>query len=471
MALPSAAERRRSAERGSGRPGPRGTAGPPRRRATPRTGLPSWPVAGLLAGFPVWWLLGLGELVWPLAAVVMLAYLGSHRHVRVPRGFGVYLLLLVWIVASGTQVDTAGRMVGFVYRLTLYVAAAVLFVYVYNARRHLGQRYLLGLFTVFFAWVVLGGYLGLAFPTATIRTPLAMVLPDGVLSNELAHQMAVRRLTQYNPDAWNVIDPRPSAPFLYTNNWGNAYSLLVPLVGLYLREVRGTRRFWPVAALLPVSLVPAFLTLNRGMFVGLGFVLVLVAARFALGGRVRALGGIVALAVMAAVVVQLLPVTDRLENRLESSGTNESRLTVYTETIRQTLGSPLLGFGAPRPAEGVSIEVPALGTQGQVWMVLFSHGFVGLALFLGWLVWLVARSWRRRDVEGVVMSAVLAAVLVEAFFYGLLGPGLGIAMLVGGLALRPPERHPDLTSPHGAAPPVPDPDARRAPSIFLRSPR
>lgn len=462
VALPSAAQRRRAAERTGG------TRPSAARTRTPRTGLPSWPVGALLAGFPAWWLLGLGELVWPLAALVMLAYLGSHRHVRVPRGFGVYLLLLVWIIASGTQVDTTGRMIGFAYRFTLYAAAAVLFVYVFNARRNLGQRYLLGLFTVFFVWVVLGGYLGLAFPTATIRTPLAMVLPDGVLGNELVHQMAVRRLTQYNPDAWNVIDPRPSAPFLYTNNWGNAYSLLVPLVGLYLREIRGTRRFWLVAALLPVSLVPAFLTLNRGMFVGLGFVLVLVAARFALAGRVRALGGIVALAVMAAVVVQLLPVTDRLENRLESSGTNESRLTVYTETVRQTLGSPLLGFGAPRPAEGVSIEVPALGTQGQVWMVLFSHGFVGLALFLGWLVWLVARSWRRRDVDGVVMNAVLAAVLVEAFFYGLLGPGLGIAMLVGGLVLRPREGPVPSPSP-GGAPRATDRLVRRVPPTFPRS--
>ena len=402
----------------------------------------------LLVGFPLWWLLGLGELVWPLAALVMVAYLAGSRHVRVPRGFGIYLLLMVWIIASGSQIDTTGRMVGFAYRLALYVAAGVLFVYVFNARRNLGHRYLLGVFTVFFLWVVIGGYLGLAFPTVTIRTPLALVLPDGVLQNELVQQMAVRRLTQYNPDAWNVIDPRPSAPFLYTNNWGNAYSLLLPLAVLYLREVRGTRRFWWIAAALPLSLVPAFLTLNRGMFLGLGFILLYAAVRFALYGRVRALGGIAGLAVMALVAVQFLPVMDRLESRLDSSGTNESRLTVYTETIRQTLGSPLLGFGAPRPAEGVSIEVPALGTQGQVWMVLFSHGFVGIALFLGWLLWLVVRTLRRRDVDGVVLNAVLAAVVVEAFFYGLLGPGLGITMIVAGLALRPyPEAPPDRAGP------------------------
>jgi O-antigen ligase len=382
-------------------------------------------------------LLGLGEFAWPLAAGVMIVYLVADRSVRVPRGFGVWLVFLLWTVASMSQVDTLGRMVGAGYRVTMYISAIVLFVYVYNAGRTLTDRRLLGLLTVFFAWIVVGGYLGLAFPTATLRTPLASLLPEGLLSNELVQQMAVRRLTQYNPDAWNVIDPRPSAPFLYANNWGNAYSLLVPAAVLYARRVRGTARFVWVGLLLIASVVPAFLTLNRGMFLGLGLIGLLVALRFAGMGHGRALLGLLAMAVGALVALQALPVMDRLENRLATSGTNESRTAVYSETVRETATSPLLGYGAPRPATNVSIDVPPLGTQGQFWMVVFSHGFVGAFLFACGFAWLVAVTIRRRDVEGVVFNAVLVATAVESLYYGLLGVGLGVSFVVAAMATRP----------------------------------
>lgn len=399
--------------------------------------LPRWPVAWLLAAYPLWWLLGLGEFVWPLAAAIMAALLTTTRRVVVPRGFGIWFLFILWVVASASQVDASDRMAGFLYRLALYASAVVIYIYIYNARRHLQLTYVLGLLVVFFAWVVAGGYLGLAVPTLTVRTPLALVLPEGLLRNELVQQMAVRRVTQYNPAAWSVIDPRPSAPFLYTNNWGNVYSLLVPLVMLYMSRVRGSKNFWLLAVLLPASLVPAFLTLNRGMFVGLSAIALYVAIRFLRHGRTQAIRAVLLLTVVGVVVLQALPVGERLDNRLERSGTNESRLTVYQETIARAATSPLLGFGTPRPAENVSIEIPSLGTQGQVWMVLFSHGFVGAALFLGGLLWFVAATSRRVDVAGIVLNGVLAGVVLESFFYGLLGPGLGVTMIVAGLAMRP----------------------------------
>jgi hypothetical protein len=401
--------------------------------------LPSWPMTWLLAGFPLWWALGLGEFAWLLAAFAMVLQLAGRHRTRVPRGFGIWVFFLLWVIASVSQVDTLGRMVGAVYRVGMYASALVIFVYVWNAREQITRRYLLGVLTVFFGWTVAGGYLGLMFPAATIRTPLAYVLPGALLSNDLVQQMAVRRLTQYNPNAWTVIDPRPSAPFLYTNNWGNAYSLLVPMAVLYIREVRGTLRAWGVGLLLAVSVVPAFLTLNRGMFIGLAIIGVYVAVRFALMGHVRALAGLGLLAAAGVLALRLLPVMDRLDARLATSGTNDSRLTVYSETIRRTLDSPFLGLGAPRPAPNTGIEVPALGTQGQVWMVLFSHGFVGIALFMAGMLWLVVRTARRRDVPGVVIHATLVGLTVETFYYGVLGAGLGIAMAIGALAMRPHE--------------------------------
>lgn len=403
-----------------------------------RRALPRWPLTILLAAFPLWWVMGLGTLIWPLLSVVMVHYLVRRGDIRVPRGFGIWLLFLLWVVLSVVGLDSATRLIGFTYRLAMYGACTIIFIYVYNLSAKKLTDYILGVITLFFAAVVAGGYLGLALPTLTIKTPLSYVLPGFLLSNDLVREIAIVGTTQFNPDAWAYRDPRPSAPFLYTNNWGNAYSILLPLVASYLIRCRGTRRFWPVLLLIIASFPPAFLTLNRGMFLGLGIAALVMAWRYLRIGDPRGLFAVILGSVVAVGAFIVLPISERLDTRLESSGTNESRLTVYTETIMRTAQSPFLGFGAPRPAEAVG--VPHAGTQGQVWMVLFSHGYVALFLFLLWFVFLVTRTRTRGDLPGITCHAVLVVTLVEVFYYGILVHGLALVMIVAGLALHPSER-------------------------------
>lgn len=80
--------------------------------------------------------------------------------------------------------------------------------------------------------------------------------------------------------------------------------------------------------------------------------------------------------------------------------------------------------------------LPPAGTHGQVWMVLFSHGFVGLALFLGVLLWMTRKTLSWSGMEGAVATGILVAGIVESFYYGTLGAGLFITMVIGALAFR-----------------------------------
>lgn len=414
--------------------------------------LPRWPLTVLLVPFLGWWLLGLGTLVWPLASVVMAILLWRRGGVRVPKGFGIWLFFLFWVLVSASQIDSFGRLIGAGYRLALYLACTVIFVYVYNMAREGLTRFILGVTTAFFANVVLGGYLGLLFPSLTITTPLSLVMPGFLLANDLVREIVFVGTTQYIENPWADRDPRPSAPFLYTNNWGNAYSLLLPLACVYFLKIRHTWRAVPVALLILLSVVPAFLTLNRGMFLGLAIAGLVVALRYLLMGDVRGILAVSGAGLVALLAVFLLPVTERLDARLDSSGTNDARLTVYAETLARTATSPLLGFGAPRPAEAVG--VPAAGTQGQVWMVLFSHGYVGLIFFLLWLVVLVVKTLPRTDPTGVVINAVLIVTFVEVFYYGILVQGLAVAMLVAALGLRAVD--PEAPSAGSGSPPTPE---------------
>lgn len=410
--------------------------GAPARTAAPD--LPRWPFTALFAGLPAWWLVGVVDVMWILIALPMALLLARSRDVRVPRGFGVYMLFLAWSAASVVMLAMGGSAVVFGYRLALYLSGGVLFVYLFNARARLGARYVAGCLTTWWAYTVAGGYLGLAFPNGRIRTPMSYVLPQSLRANDLVDHMVVRRLTEFNPSSYLHVAPRPSAPFLYTNNWGNAYSLLLPIVVAYLYLVRRERRAPWLLALLLLSLVPAFLTLNRGMLIGVALAAVCAVIRSLLLGRWRAVGGLAALALVAVVVYLQLPVTQRLDVRLDSqaaqSTSTDTRSSLYTQTLHLVPGSPVFGYGVPQASDDP--DQPPVGTQGQVWMILVSHGPVAALCFVGWFLGAFVRTWRRRDPIGLACNIALLVGTVELFYYGVLPSGLPVMMVAAALGLR-----------------------------------
>lgn len=399
--------------------------------------LPAWPLVVGFAGFPAWWLLGVVDVVWLLFGAIMVLYLVRARGVAAPPGIGLWLLFLVLVLCSAINLSSAGELLGFTYRFLQYAAAGVIAVYVFNARARLTPRLLVGSLIALWLATVLGGYLGVLWPTGVHHSPLSYVLPQVLLDNELVDQMVVRRFAQYNPEGFFELPPRPSAPYLYTNNWGNAFSLLFPFVLAGMALLRGTRRRGWLMLALPLSFVPAFLTLNRGMFIGLALAGLYGAIRLALAGRVRALVGIGVVGVVAAALFVALPVGDRLVERLEGSDTTEDRASLYVQSIEAVSESPIFGYGAPQ--DPANPNAPPVGTQGQFWLVLVSHGPLALLCFVGWMLLAWLRSLRRRAPVPLAANVVLLVAMVELLYYGMVPYGLPIVAVAVGSALRPDE--------------------------------
>lgn len=376
-------------------------------------------------------------MIWPIVAVIMAFLLWKHRGstLSAPRGFGLWIGFLVALLLSALALDTFGRFVGYGYRASLYLAATVIFLYVYNARSELTPRYVAGVLTSFWAVMTVGGIAGLVAPLFSVRTPLAYLLPNALLSNELVQEMVFRRVTQYNPDAWAPLFPRPSAPFLYTNGWGFAFAMLLPVVLAYLTMIRGTARFWWVALGIPVSLVPAVLSLNRGMFIGLGVAFAFVLLRLVLAGRIRAVVQLAAVAVIGLVVALQTPLEERLTVRLDTSATTDDRATLYLETLQRTLSSPIIGYGAPRPS--VVEGLPSVGTQGHVWMLMFSHGLPALALFVAFFVVVLLRARPGRGPVHLAATAGLLAGLTLCAVYTIANTCLILMMVTAAIIIRP----------------------------------
>ncbi|TQK71266.1 O-antigen ligase family protein [Nocardioides sp. SLBN-35] len=402
--------------------------------------LPTWPIGVMFAGLPLWWASGLLDVV-TIPFALLMAWLLTRAHgVRVPRGFGWWLLYCAWALASVVMLDRAVGVVLFGYRWLLCVAAGVIFAYVFNARATLTSRYLSGTLTLWFLYVALGGCLGLLAPTGSLRTPLHHLLPAAARGNELVGQMTIRPFAQYNPGGFLEVSPRPTAPFLYTNNWGSVYSLLAPFVVVYLLHTWRTRRGAAVAVLLVASTIPAFLTLNRGMFVSLGIAVAYLVGRAVLARNLRIVAVVALAATLGVVLFNLLPISERLGMRLneDAQGTsNTTRISLYEQSLSAVASSPLLGHATPIPPAN-PLE-PSVGTQGQLWMLLVSHGPVAAFAWITFFLAMYARGRRRGDPIGVAACTTLLVGTVQLLFYGMLPYGLPLLMIAAAVAARGPE--------------------------------
>lgn len=398
--------------------------------------LPRWPLVALFAPFALWWVLGLIDLILIPLAAVMILYLLVVPGTKVPRGFGLWMLFLLWAGCSIIELSSFDQTIGFGYRYAMYLSATVLFIYVYNARAHLSARYTLGVLTIVWLTVVVGGYLGLLMPYTAVHTPMTHLVSQQWLNNDLINHMFIRRFSQANGAAFGLA-PRPSAPFRYTNNWGNAYSVLLPLVVTYALMTTRIRRRLILGVALPVSAVPALLTLNRGMLLGIGLVVVYTSIRLAMMRRYGAvlLTGLAAF--IGLLVFLVLPVQERNQQRLENenlSSTN-TRESLYSQAFATVPSSPFFGHGSP--VEGSNPNAPPVGTHGQIWIFLVSHGPIATTAAMGWFALVCWQTRKRRDVAGLGSHVATVVATIELTYYGAVPYGLPVLMVAAALALRP----------------------------------
>ncbi|MFC7547014.1 O-antigen ligase family protein [Plantactinospora sp. GCM10030261] len=383
---------------------------------------------------PLWWALGAFYLVWPLFGALLLAYLIRRGRVVLPSGTPWWLVFLALAVLSASQLGRSSAGLSLALRLAFHITALVVAVYVYTAARELTPwRRILRPLCLFWLALVLLGWVGVVLPQLSLTTPTESLLPAGITQAPFINDMVHLHASEYSPRALNPTY-RPSAPYPYTNNWGSTYALLVPCVLGYLLSVRTGPLRLVLMVSLPLSLPPAFLTLNRGMFLSLGAGLLVLAGRAIRRGQVRVVGTVLAVAVLGWLATLLIPVGELIEQRTSTSDTTVDRASLYREVLRSIVDSPLLGYGAPVTVDTTSANAP-VGTQGQFWLVMFSHGIPALCCFVAWFVVVAARLARARSAAGQWLAVVPVIGLVQLPFYGLNFHNLSAAFFAVGLAL------------------------------------
>jgi capsular polysaccharide biosynthesis protein len=446
----------------------------PRGRGTLR---PGWPLTAALVGYPLWWLLGVAEIV-PLAAAVLMARELLHtQRVRVRRGFGVWLMFLAWVLAGALllQVDAPGAVPGgsptryltYTFRFGWYAAATITLMYVYNMRDRLPTQRITRAAGWLFVTVVAGGVLGTLAPHVELRSAIELALPHRISNVQFVHDMIHPVLAQVYTAA-GAENPRASAPFAYTNDWGLNFACLLPffLVG-WLGRDGGWRRRAGVIVLL-VAIYPVVQSANRGLWLALVVCGVLVATRAALSGQLRLLGLLTAGALIGAVILAGTPIGTTIQTRLENGYSDQTRTTLGEETVNSVLGvSAVLGLGTTRNVQGAFYSIaggdsascslcapPALGTQGHLWLLIYSTGLGGLLFYLGFVLLQFVRHLRIHAPPVTLGLSVIAVHLTSMFVYDTIGIALVLIFLAIGLMWREAEAAPSRGRPAPAEPTV-----------------
>lgn len=425
----------------------------------PRALRPGWPLAALLCLYPLWWLLGIGEFAFVIFAIPMATHLLRHRPVRIPPGFGIWLLFLAWNVLclvmlpfgapNTTAGSTFGRTIAIVLRLVEFVAVTVMAVYVVNlSERTVSQDRIMRWLSILFLITVAGGFLGLIIPHFEFTSPVERLLPTSVTTNVYVHALVHPQAAQVQ-NVLGYSSPRPAAPWGYTNYWGNNISILMVWFSIYLWRAASTRRRVGLVAILALALVPIVYSLNRGLWLGLILCLLFVIWTMAARGNLRGVAAAAVLLPVAAVVFVLTPLHNVVTARASHGGSNQVRTFLDAQAIHGALDSPLLGWGGTRKSIGSGQSVvigptpqcpncggEGIGSTGEFFQIIFAEGFIGIGLYFGFFL---ATMWRlRRDPSGPAAGARLLCLLAVffSFFYNSLPAATGLTMLSIGLAWR-----------------------------------
>lgn len=419
---------------------------------------PGWPLMVIFAGLPLWWVLGLVQVVFFVMTVPMLIHLVRRRDIVAPKGLGLWLLMMVWIMGGVLvlQADAPGAVGGssmlryltFSYRLGWYVIGTVVLLYVINSRRFITTERIAGALSWMFVALLGGGILGVSIPTLDFPSLLELLLPNSVASNGFVNSLIHPQVAQIHTFL-GYEEARPSAPFAYTNEWGLAIALTVPFFIVCWWRRKGIWR-WSVPLLLAAALVPIVSSMNRGLWLALAAMAMYAMCVLALQGRIRFLAVMVGGVTTAAVLIATSPLATVVIDRLNTPHSNQGRTNLGTLAVESTAqGSPVLGFGTTRDVQGNFNSIaggatdqcpacapPALGTQGQLWLLIFGAGFVGAALFISFFMGQLLRNFRNTSALSSAAACTVIAALVTLPVYTTVGPSLYVLLIAVGVMHR-----------------------------------
>jgi polysaccharide biosynthesis protein PslJ len=398
-----------------------------------------WQLYLLIGLYPVLWGLGLAYFVWPVAAGVFVLSLCLRAPVRVPPGFGIWALFLMWMLFSAIELSTTQQAGLFAWRAVIYLTATGVFLWIYNATADaLPDDTVASALTVLWALAVVGGLVGVFDPTFSFHTLGEALVPKSILNNPTAYAYVHPALAQIQFKALGHPIGRPITLFAYTNQWAATVGVLTPFAVITTLRASSPIVRKGMLILFVVAAIPIIVSINRGLWIALIIAVIFVGVRLAAARHARLLMGGAAVTLVLAAIILVSPLGRLADQRISSShNSNGTRATLYSDTFSGTSKSPLFGFGTPRASANLASNANVrVGTQGQFYLILFSHGYPGLVFYLGWFGFTFLLALRRRSLDEILWESVILISFVEMMVYDFLPAAIYVVMIACALLWR-----------------------------------
>ena len=425
---------------------------------------PAWPVVALLAGWPVWWALGVGDYA-PVVVAVPMAWrmykwqASGRRRIQVPPGFGLWLLFLIVMLASVVAISQTApdtipgpsgtRVISWGMRALSYLGSTIVLLYAGNlTERELPRRRLAWLLGLVGIYAVIGGFAALADPSFRFTSPLAFVVPQSL---QTASQGQLT--TQLHPGFTEIEaflgHGRVAAPFLYANTWGNNIAITLPWLLVAWRSFGTGWRRKAVWVVLALSVLPIINSYDRGLWLAIACALFYLAVRFAAQGKLALLAGFCVGLLALTLIFLATPLSSLISTRLANGQSDTARSSLSTLAVKDALGSPLIGYGDTRREFGSQKSIAigrtancsacgqrSVGSNGQLWLLLITTGFTGTILYMGFFGYGIWRYRRDRTPYGITGVLVLVLGFVFSVAYDAVGGTLAFTMLAYAILWR-----------------------------------
>jgi hypothetical protein len=366
-------------------------------RPIPTQSLVVWLVRVSIMSLPLWWILGVEQIVWCSAfGVIAAGMVISHarRIVVVPTLIAMGIFLGCYVLSAFSIIE-APRYITYVRNLSTYISVALLLLILTNAIRRFSDAEAIVrtvVWTMTFAgFVAIVSTLGIL--NIQFTAPIGMVLPKSVTATNYGSRIVTRALSE---ESWIMgigQYQRARGFFLYPTMLAPALGTTIPMA-IYLRRwSKGLLRMSYNVAI--VVLIAALLATTArgalGALIGGGGIWFL----FRPTRKPNAIWVLMIVFVLAAsAIVSVLLSPIDVGAAWESvyyargEGSPTHRGMVYRETLESLRESILFGWGTERDLPNSNSPFPA-GSHSSYLGTLYKQGVIGLIVYLivWWQVW------------------------------------------------------------------------------------
>src|SRR5581483_7264605 len=220
------------------------------------------------------------------------------------------------------------------------------------------------------------------------QSPAEHIFPHSLLNNTYFYAHVHLQFAQLQ-HFLGFNEGRPQTFFAYTNAWGSTTAMLTPIA---------------IAALV--------FSLDRGLWLSLGVGLVYALVRFGALRDMRRVAKVVGAVLVVVALVAVTPLGGLVTGRFQHKTGDTSRLARDQVAQSQIASSPALGYGAPQQAVGATHTQKSVGTESEIFLLLYSHGVPALFLFASFMTYTVVRTAKTRSRSSPPMFWVHVALLV-----------------------------------------------------------